>query len=106
MNRLLNLVHMAVEERMPLQVTVMLTDDTDRIQALPSQGGLGMLWFILFSCSLQDPKSMSAPLTVSMETNWRRPGKLLDGLWSQTVHALKRIMVKQFTMNQVRQRKL
>lgn len=30
MNRLLNLVYMAVEERIPWQVTVMLTDDTRR----------------------------------------------------------------------------
>lgn len=30
MNRLLNSVHMAAEERMPLQVTMMLTDDTHR----------------------------------------------------------------------------
>lgn len=76
---------------------------TDRIQALPSQGCLGMLWFILFSCSLQDPKDTSAPLTVCMETI---VGKFLGDLWSQILHALKRMMVELLTVTQVRQRKV
>ena len=65
-NRLLNSVHLAVEWRLPLQITIMFTADThgQEIQALPSQGTFGIFRYVLFIYSLQDPKGMSVPLHV------------------------------------------
>lgn len=63
-NKLLNLVHTAVEWRLPLQITIMLTSRYSQMgdQVWRSQGDFGIFKYVLFIYSLQDPKGTSVPL--------------------------------------------